>query len=165
MIIDLSKLFDNEGESIKLAYELNLSEVSRWGRKLFNSPVKITGTAENRAGIVRLSYAADFILDAVCDRCLTSLTRPWKMEFSHIMVLSLNREDNDEFIVVPEGRLDLAELVTSDILLELPTSIVCDEGCKGLCPICGKNLNEGDCGCETKVVDPRLAKLRELLQD
>ncbi len=165
MIVDLSSLFDSEGESIKIACELDLSHVVRWGRKLFSQPVKITGSAENRAGIVRMSYAADFILDAVCDRCLTSLTRPWQMKFSHIMVLSLNREDNDEFIVIPDGRLDLAELATSDILLELPTLIVCDEGCKGLCPICGKNLNTGDCGCDRKVRDPRLSKLRELLQD
>lgn len=165
MIVDLSKLFNSEGESIQIACELDLSKVERWGKKMFRKPVKITGNAENRAGIVRLNYAADFILDAVCDRCLTSLTRPWNMKFSHIMVLSLNREDNDELIVIPDGRLDLAELATSDILLELPTSIVCDEGCKGLCPICGKNLNTGDCGCEVKVEDPRLAKLRELLQD
>ncbi len=85
------------------------------------------------------------------------------MEFSHILVLSLNREDNDELIVIPDGQLDLAELAGADILLELPTSMVCDEGCKGLCPECGANLNEGDCGCRPSAGDPRLAKLRELL--
>ena len=165
MIFDLSKLFDNEGESAGIACALDLGNVVRWGRKLFDGPVKVTGRAENRAGIVSVSYAADFVLDVVCDRCLTSLARPWRMEFSHIMVLYLNREDNDEFIVVPDGRLDLAELASSDILLELPTSILCDEGCKGLCPVCGKNLNNGDCGCERKPRDPRLDKLRELLQE
>ena len=85
------------------------------------------------------------------------------VSYSHILVLSLNREDNDELIVIPDGQLDLAELAGADILLELPTSMVCDEGCKGLCPECGANLNEGDCGCRPSAGDPRLAKLRELL--
>ena len=59
--------------------------------------------------------------------------------------------------VIPDGQLDLAELAGADILLELPTSMVCDEGCKGLCPECGANLNEGDCGCRPSAGDPRLA--------
>ncbi|MEM1484987.1 DUF177 domain-containing protein [Oscillospiraceae bacterium PP1C4] len=165
MKVDLSKLFDNVGESLEIAGALDLSNVKRWGSNLFAGPVEITGQAENRSGIVSVSYAANFVLDVVCDRCLTPLTRPCCMKFSHIMVLSLNREDNDEFIVIPDGQLDLAELAASDILLEFPTVIVCDKGCKGLCPVCGANLNEGDCGCNRKVCDPRLEKLRELLQE
>ena len=59
----------------------------------------------------------------------------------------------------------MAELVNADILLELPTSVVCGEDCKGLCPICGHNLNEGDCGCDRSVPDRRFDKLRELLSE
>lgn len=165
MIVDLSKLFDELGGTKAIEAALDLGEVKRWGEKLFAGPVHVAGKAQNRSGIVTVSYQADFILDVVCDRCLTPLTREEQMEFSHIVVLSLNREDNDEFIVIPDGKLDLAELVTADILLELPTSIVCDENCKGLCPICGKNLNEGACGCDRTERDPRLDKLRELLQE
>ena len=165
MSLDLTRLFDCEGEVKEFSCQLDLSGVKRWGSGLFSGPVEVTGSAENRSGIVSLRYAADFVLDVVCDRCLTPLTRPQHMEFSHILVLSLNREENDEFIVIPDGQLDLAELATADILLELPTSMVCDPGCKGLCPVCGANLNEGDCGCEQKQTDSRLDKLRELLRE
>ena len=165
MKVDLSKLFDNPGESKAFDAELDLSGVKRWGEQLFSEPVKVHGVAENRSGIVSVGYQADFVLDVVCDRCLTPLTRPGHLEFSHIVVLSLNREDNDEYIVIPDGKLDLAELATADILLELPTSIVCDESCKGLCPICGADLNKGDCGCDRSVHDPRFDKLRELLSE
>ena len=71
----------------------------------------------------------------------------------------------DRYIVVSDGQLDLAELATADILLELPTSVLCVESCKGLCPVCGANLNEGDCGCDRSQRDPRLDKLRELLDE
>ncbi len=64
--------------------------------------------------------------------------------------------------LMPRG---LAELATADILLELPTSVLCVESCKGLCPVCGANLNEGDCGCDRSQRDPRLDKLRELLDE
>lgn len=165
MKIDLTSLFDAPGASRGIDALLNLSDVKRWGSPLFGSPVAVHGKAENRSGIVTLDYAADFTLQAVCDRCLTDISRKERMEFTHILVLSLNREDNDEFIVIPDGRLDLAELAASDILLGLPTAMVCDEGCKGLCPVCGKNRNIEDCGCERPGRDGRFDVLRDLLNE
>lgn len=164
MKVDISKLFDNPGMSIDFQESLDLGGLKRWGSAVLSAPVQVTGRAENRSGIVRLSLTADFVLQTVCDRCLTEITRKEQMEFLHIMVLSLNREDNDEFIVIPDGQFDLAELVGSDILLELPTSMLCGDGCKGLCPQCGGNLNEGDCGCARENRDSRFDVLRDLLQ-
>lgn len=151
--------------SLDFSGEIDLSDVTRFGSRLFPQPVKLSGKAENRSGIVTLSYSADFCVDTVCDRCLQAIHRPYHMKFAYTVVLSLNREDNDEFIVVPEGELDLAELATSDILLELPTLIVCKDDCRGLCPKCGANLNDGDCGCSLKEEDPRLAMLKKLLEE
>jgi uncharacterized protein len=48
--------------------------------------------------------------------------------------------------------------------MEFPLRFLCKEDCKGLCQRCGKNLNEGECGCETKEFDPRLAPLKALLE-
>lgn len=48
------------------------------------------------------------------------------------------------------------------VLLALPMSAVCREDCKGLCAQCGQNLNEKQCGCEQKVIDPRLAPLMNI---
>jgi uncharacterized protein len=59
--------------------------------------------------------------------------------------------------------LDLTEVVRQDLLLVLPLSPVCQVDCKGLCPECGANLNEGPCGCVHQEDDPRLAILSELL--
>ena len=59
--------------------------------------------------------------------------------------------------------LDLTEVVRQNLLLSLPMSALCRTDCRGLCPDCGANLNEGPCGCQHEEVDPRLAVLQGLL--
>jgi uncharacterized protein len=56
--------------------------------------------------------------------------------------------------------LDLAPAIREQILLSLPTAPLCREDCKGLCPRCGKDLNDGECGCDRAVLDPRWAALK-----
>lgn len=60
--------------------------------------------------------------------------------------------------------LDLTELLRQNIMLALPSQPLHDEACRGLCPTCGQNLNEGPCGCEPQVANPALAKLGALLE-
>jgi uncharacterized protein len=59
--------------------------------------------------------------------------------------------------------LDLTEVVRQNLLLAVPISALCSSQCRGLCPDCGANLNEGPCGCRREGGDPRLAALRDLL--
>jgi len=62
-----------------------------------------------------------------------------------------------------EGKeIDLKPAVREQVLLQIPGSPLCREDCKGLCPRCGKDLNEGDCGCDRAVLDPRWAVLKGL---
>ena len=56
--------------------------------------------------------------------------------------------------------IDLSPAVREQILLSVPAAPLCGEDCKGLCPKCGKDLNEGDCGCDRSVIDPRWAALK-----
>ena len=58
--------------------------------------------------------------------------------------------------------IDLAPALREQILLAVPPAPVCDDACKGLCPMCGKDLNAGDCGCEKTAIDPRWAKLKSI---
>ena len=62
-------------------------------------------------------------------------------------------------------QLEVDELVYTEVILNLPSKHLCKADCKGLCFKCGKNLNEGDCGCKSDEPDPRFAKLRELLDN
>jgi uncharacterized protein len=58
--------------------------------------------------------------------------------------------------------IDLDPIVREQLLLALPSYPVCSEGCKGLCPVCGGNLNERECGCDRHVPDPRWAGLKNV---
>lgn len=58
--------------------------------------------------------------------------------------------------------IDLDPIVREQVLLALPLYVVCKDDCKGLCSVCGQNLNERECGCERKMVDPRLAALKDI---
>lgn len=72
-------------------------------------------------------------------------------------------EAPEDYLVLPDGALDLDEVCEGDIFLELPSKFLCRPDCKGLCPVCGKDLNEGQCQCDTKRIDPRLEVLKKLL--
>ena len=74
-------------------------------------------------------------------------------------------ERDDELPPIPivnGDEIDLGELVRQLIILHTPPRSLCRPDCKGLCPTCGADLNEGPCGCEEEV-DPRLAPLKALL--
>lgn len=86
-------------------------------------------------------------ISAECDRCLSSFERSYSFDFEHVLVKSLN-SDNDEYIVTDGDDLDVDELAVNDVLLQMPTKLLCKEDCKGLCPKCGADLNISECGCE-----------------
>lgn len=164
MILDLEPIFNIEGLTSEFDYEMDLSEEEFDGTKPFKTPVKVKGKVSNRAGIVELTAVASFVLFINCDRCAKALEYPYEVNIYHTLVASLNDEDNDELLLVGDLNFNLDELVTDDVFLELPFRFLCDEDCKGLCPTCGKDLNEGPCDCK-KAVDPRLAVLQQLLDD
>ena len=64
---------------------------------------------------------------------------------------------------VNDYQLPLDELVEEELILNLPSKNLCRKDCRGLCPKCGKNLNEGLCGCRSDTIDPRLEVLRQLM--
>lgn len=164
MILELEPIFNNIGSQKDFDYEMSLADEDIMGFKPFSTPVKVSGTVKNTTGIVTLTAKAEFIYHGFCDRCASELNRNTVIPVEHILVASLNNDEDSSFILIEDMRLDLDELVSEDIFLGLPTKYLCDDDCKGLCSMCGKNLNEGECGCK-KPIDPRLEALNELLDN
>lgn len=146
MKIQLKQLFDIVGERKEIDYKIPLEELDGYKAVSFKTPVSINGEVENRAGIVTLKFHTSFVLNHVCDRCLKMFEREYDYDFEHTIVRDSQKED-DEHIVCENMVLDLDELAISDLLLQLPSKILCKEDCKGLCFICGQNLNEASCEC------------------
>ena len=98
-----------------------------------------------------------------CVRCLTDFQQSLHFDLTELYAFS-QRYVTDSGLLMPEsGFIDLAPVLREYILLEIPISPLCRQDCKGLCPICGNNLNESTCNHEDESVDPRLASLKKLL--
>ncbi len=149
MILQLREIFQIEGMHLPVSYEITPEELSEVRGYTFAAPVAVSGEFYNRAGIVTLKYTVSCTLDVVCDRCLTELKRDYSYDFSHTVVPSLQSEGDiyDTYLVAQHDSIDMNETAISDLLLMLPTKLLCREDCKGLCDICGCNLNERTCNC------------------
>lgn len=156
MFIELEAVFAREGEKKEIDYEFSIEDDG------FVTPIKTEGIVVNRTGIVYLEARAGFDYSTSCARCGKQLLRHAHVPIRHILVSHLDDEnDDDDYIIVDNMRFDLDELVREDIYLALPSRFLCGENCKGLCPLCGKDLNDGECGC-TEPADPRWDALKEL---
>lgn len=166
MNLELKKYFAGQHDAFRCALDLSGLELD--GVKPFCAPVQMEAEIGGVTGAVRLLVRLQYTVSMPCDRCGKQTVKCFQREFEHLLVRELSDEQEaasleEDYLVVPEERLDLDELVREDILLDLPTKYLCKEDCKGLCPKCGKDLNEGDCGCDRREVDPRLEILKSLL--
>lgn len=105
-----------------------------------------------------------------CSRCLASFDSPLATSFHLRLVPTTEAEpkgppvgtdDEADVQICPEGKFDLVEAVAEQIYLNLPLKPVCREGCLGLCPVCGTDRNERNCGCPSTEPDLRWAPLLE----
>ncbi|MBR1749802.1 MAG: DUF177 domain-containing protein [Ruminococcus sp.] len=143
MILKLRRVFEVVGEVKDFSYSCEPQKLEYLADKTFCSPINISGRVVNHAGVVEFSARCVFTMKHECDRCLTEFEREYDLSFEHTLVLKSYKDD--ELVVCENSELDVDELVISDILLSLPTKILCRDDCKGLCLTCGKNLNEGSC--------------------
>jgi uncharacterized protein len=134
-----------------------------------------TVTKMGRKVLVRARFQVP--LSGQCKRCLkqvrldepVDLTRTYVPEDQAANQPGDHREAESEGSFDPglvdeetysARQVDLRPAVREQILLQIPSSPLCGEDCLGLCPRCGKDLNEGECGCDRSVMDPRWAALK-----
>ncbi|MBE6886691.1 MAG: DUF177 domain-containing protein [Oscillospiraceae bacterium] len=165
MVIDLKQVFEIESEAVALDHKMDLTDYPLWGNTPFVSPVQIKGGIRNRAGVVTLEAEVRYLLSFPCDRCLRQVEREYSFTALHTLVSELAGEDDETFVLLPEMKLELDELILSDILLELPTKLLCKKSCKGLCPTCGTDLNESTCDCGNRPTENALSGLLALLDE
>ena len=100
-----------------------------------------------------------------CSRCLND-TSAHVSDEAHIIFAETGDEETDDpdvYRLDPKEReLDLRPAIREEWILAAPTFGLCRDDCKGLCPRCGKDLNEGSCDCDEKSADPRWDALRKL---
>lgn len=159
MKFDLRQIFEGDNSVRNFEYEYDCDD------ELISSPVSVSGYIKNSSGVVSVSAVAELTVSTQCAKCAKQICKKLRVPVEHFLTTHLdNEEDDDEYILVEDNVLNLDDLVTEDIFLELPSRFLCKPDCLGLCPLCGKDLNDGKCSCK-KQIDPRLAALQQLLSD
>lgn len=123
------------------------------------------GTLSNHGGYLELSAVLTVRGVGVCARCLAET--PFEKRFTVLRPVAkalAHGEDDEEYVLADEdGFVSLRPVFEEELILQFPPRLLCREGCRGLCPKCGADLNAGGCGCAEKEIDPRLEALRAFL--
>ena len=168
MQIHLSDVTDSEGKHIQLQPELELDKISfQMGDYpiLEKTPVEleITNTGNK---VLELKGIGSVTVGIPCDRCLeqVAVKIPYEIEQKLDMKKSDTErvQDLDENDYLTGMDLDVDRLVYFEVLMSWPLKVLCKEDCKGICSRCGKNLNEGPCGCAEEPKDPRMAAISDI---
>ena len=135
----------------------------------FTAPLAVDGAVVNSAGYIRLtlSLSADYV--APCARCLRDVSGSFSLPLEKTVVSAeqaqtMDEDTLDDYLVAADGFLNLEDPLLDLLYMEFPQKILCDEDCKGLCSICGQNLNDKECNCKP-APDPRLAPLQAMLDE
>ena len=164
MLLDVKPILHTPGKRLEFQFELDLSDVEFADRYPVSRPVIVSGQVRNTADVLEMEMTARSQLDAMCDRCGKEFLQDKEISYDCVLAEEVQNEDNDEIVVLEDGKVDLEDLARTAFILEMDTKTLCSEDCKGLCSRCGADLNLGPCSCK-KEVDPRLAVLAKLLDN
>ena len=164
--IDVTAALHNPGKTVgfDLSGELDKTEIG--GNEIeFITPLNVKGslmfTGEDfvAKGEITVSYAT------ACDRCTKELENTLKFDFSEEFSKAEDEdEDHPDRYLFSQNEIDLMPMAMDNIMLMMPMKHLCDAACKGLCPVCGGNLNEKDCGCleDERIANSPFAQIKDL---
>ena len=171
MVLDITSLINGKLSRLEFEYTILDSDenpVLPPDDVSFTAPVRVKGYVTDNAGYMTLHAEAQIDYASHCARCTEDVLGTFSLDFNRTVAIkgTLQNEDNDSFVIVNNGLLDIDRELVEDLLLEFPMKLLCKEGCKGICSKCGQNLNEASCDChKKKEIDPRLAILQTLFND
>ena len=166
MQIRLQELATMPDYRARFDYTIDLSREEVGFEFPFRQPVRLEGEVSDDAGAITLSATIHAHVTTRCARCGKPVEYDKETDVEFLLVKELEGEEDDlrdDVYLVESDVVELDDILIPELILDMEMAVVCDEDCKGLCPKCGKNLNQGDCGCVVKEVDPRLAVLQKFL--
>jgi uncharacterized protein len=136
-------------------------------------PENFSGDVSAHVSLIKTSWQIVVKIDAhadaafECDRCADQSVHRIDAEFEQVYTWGETERDTvegEDFFVLGDGQkvIDLADAVREYLLLAVPVKNLCHEDCRGLCPVCGTNLNERLCTCAPETGDIRWSALQNL---
>ncbi len=170
MIIDVNRL-PKEGMKISKDFEF-YSESLVEENAVFLEPVHAELMVTKIGEGIFIKGKITTCLSFVCCRCLVPFEFPVNSRFDLVYLpedlegMKEHLEDEDINKLFYYGsKIDIEEVVLEQLNLVFPPKPLCSQDCQGICPVCGKVIESGECSCETKSSDPRLEKLKSLIRD
>jgi uncharacterized protein len=162
MIIDVGDLISKKAYKKKVHLVSDIENFYDDGENIeFLKPVTLDGELFIAENVICLEGKVTTELRLSCSRCLTSFN--YDIDFQiHENFSNNNENKDDEIIFIDSDIIDITEIIKNNIIISLPIKKLCKDNCKGLCQVCGTNLNISSCNCMDDTVDPRLAKLKDL---
>ena len=151
--VGTSRVFPFQFERLQLGPDLELTSLE--GEAEFSRTQQgLIATARFKAQI-----------DLECARCLIGYPASMEIDFTELYAFHAKQTTDSDLVLSEDGFLDLEPIVREYFLLELPINPRCKPDCKGLCPVCGDNLNDTHCDHDIDDVDPRLSILKDISLD
>lgn len=159
-------------QTVRFDVDIPPGEIDFDAKLTQNSTLHAEGSAQlisQSLGEIRVNGDLKVSMQATCDRCLEPASFPVASDFDLVYMPSAGAakggEDEVDKAAVEVGYyegsgLELNDILREVVLLALPMQLVCSEECKGICPICGQNRNQQECGCHLEAVDDRWSKLK-----
>ncbi len=157
MKINISSVLKNDGAVLPLSGAVEPGTLSYLGNSFtFASPIRVEGRLQSVGGTLELTGSVKGEYTSFCDLCGAPVSGTLAADFDERLSGDLHGCD-EECFALNGATLDISGLINTLIWSSLPMKVLCREDCKGLCSVCGCNLNETVCNCKTGPYDPRLA--------
>lgn len=125
----------------------------------------ITCTGDRK---VLIEGSTEVSLMLPCSRCLEDVETTFQIGISKELDFRESTQDRiddlDEISYIVGYDLDVDQLIYNEILLDFPLQVLCKDDCKGICNVCGTNLNNGTCQCDRTVGDPRMSIFQDVFE-
>lgn len=162
MKIDVSDFMKNKSAKKELHVSVKMDNFHYGSEEIkVLKPILLDGLLYMTDSILNLDACISADLELICSRCLQPFTYHYDGELNEKFTLNSDNKD-DDVIFMDGDSLNITEIIENNIIMSLPIKHLCSEDCKGLCQVCGANLNQSSCNCDTKDFDPRLAKLKDM---
>lgn len=162
MLIDLREIIGVPGSKVSFDYEPDMEDVPFGSIIRIKKPSRAAGSVYNRAGVLTFSANVDANCQCVCARCLKEFELPIHKQITAYLTEGDESGTDTDSYFLQGDKVDADEIINTEFLLDIDERLLCSEDCAGLCSKCGVDLNSDSCNCKEDV-DPRLAKLAELL--
>jgi uncharacterized protein len=167
MRVYISDIVKINGAGLDIEFLESLEEFgSIDGEFRFEEPFSFKGTLTNVKSVLKLEGRLKINYTAKCCRCLKDINSQFDIKINEDFLNGSSEIGDDDGFYTYEGDyLEISKALRDNIILNLPMKHICHTNCKGLCSICGADLNKNKCNCEEEQLNPQMEILKNMFNN